>query len=56
MNTSDNIVFRREDFEELAHEIFATAQLLPHEGIEDAVKRIIEVLEENAKYSYNDKI
>ena len=32
------------DFEGLAHELFAVAQLLPNEGIEDAVVRIKEVL------------
>jgi hypothetical protein len=51
MKASDNVVFKRGDFEGIAHEIFTTAQLLPGEGIEDAVKRIVEVLEENAHYS-----
>lgn len=41
------VVLDKNDFDGMAHEIFATAQLLPGEGIEDAVKRIIEVLEEN---------
>jgi len=33
----------------LAHEIWATAQLLPHEGIVDGVDRIITVIRENQK-------
>jgi len=35
------------DFRGLAHEIWATAQLLPGEGIEDGVDRIEEILNEN---------
>ena len=31
----------------LAHELFTVAQLLPEEGIEDGVNRIIQVLKEN---------
>ena len=54
MKASDKVVFKRGDFEGIAHEIFATAQLLPGEGIEDAVKRIIEVLEENAHYTIGE--
>jgi hypothetical protein len=34
---------------DLAHEIWAAAQLLPGEGIEDGVERIIEILEETRK-------
>jgi len=37
------------DFEGLAHEIFVVAQLLPGEGIEDAVIRIKEVLTSELK-------
>ena len=34
---------------DIAHEIWATAQLMPGEGIEDGVDRIVGVLKENFK-------
>lgn len=36
--------FRTPDIEGLAHEIWATAQLMPGEGIEDGVERILSIL------------
>ena len=33
--------------ENIAHEIWAAAQLLPEEGIEDGVERIVSILEDN---------
>lgn len=32
--------------EGLAHELWAAAQLLPHEGIEDAIPRLVEILQQ----------
>ena len=39
---------RSDDLLGLAHEIWATAQLLPGEGIEDGVERIVDLLKPNA--------
>lgn len=39
----------KEDLEGLAHEIWATAQCMPWEGIEDAVTRIKAILEREEK-------
>ena len=36
---------------DLAHEIWAAAQLLPQEGIEDGVKRIVKIIKENRNES-----
>lgn len=40
---------KEQKFLDVAHEIWATAQLLPEEGIEDGVHRIVEILKENFK-------
>ena len=37
-----------QDFSDLAHEIWAAAQLLPIEGIEDGVNRIQSILQEQS--------
>jgi rubrerythrin len=34
-------------FDDLSHEIWSTAQLMPDEGIENAVQRIVLILESN---------
>lgn len=39
----------KEDLEGLAHEIWATAQCMPREGVEDAVTRIKAILEREEK-------
>ena len=44
---------RSDDLLDLAHEIWATAQLLPGEGIEDGVERIVDILKPNAVLSGN---
>jgi len=38
--------YKNINLNDLAHEIWAAAQLLPQEGIEDGVKRIVKILEE----------
>lgn len=40
--------------EDTAHELWAAAQLLPDEGIEDAVKRIMKILSNFEKEVKND--
>lgn len=38
---------KKEDLENLAHEIWSVAQVLPDEGIEHAVDRIFQLLSKN---------
>lgn len=42
---SNNLV-NEINFDDLAHEVWAAAQLVPGEGIEDGVDRILEILKE----------
>ena len=49
MKTQQEIVIQKNEVHDIAVEIWATAQLLPDEGIEDGVRRIKEVLFEYIK-------
>ena len=44
------------DFNDIAHEIWAVAQLIPQEGIEEGVLRIEDLLINNFKQSHNKPI
>lgn len=38
------------DVNDLAHEVWAAAQLMPGEGIEDGVKRVVDILETHERH------
>ena len=44
IKTENGIKIKKKNLEKVAHEIWAASQLLPNEGIEDAIERIVELL------------